>query len=260
MYVHEAGGLLVQVINTMRAMLHDQLTKHTDVGRLPARPVRDHDMGIVEDFAPAVPCRKAKKCIHPDNKTQWMVRKFLSQRTERVNRVGGTAAAELAVAEADLAVVQSRLQKTRIEAPFRGVVGAREVSVGTYLRAGEPITELAKQMSSARFGEEGLVGPYRGEVEQDLERAETFVTGIEELLSGTDLQGWEGSYETLAGQLRDYSDWVRAEILPRFRAIGLGVENKYASGFDPVTEADRAAEAAMRSSRRPLGRASLAGR
>ena len=37
-----------------------------------------------------------------------------------------------------------------------------------------------------------------------------------------------------------------AETLPRFRAAGLGVDNKAAAGFDPVTEADRAAEAAMR--------------
>jgi membrane fusion protein (multidrug efflux system) len=54
------------------------------------------------------------------------------------------AAANLAVAEAELAVAKSRLAKTRITAPFRGVVGAREVSVGTYLRTGDPITELAK--------------------------------------------------------------------------------------------------------------------
>ena len=81
----------------------------------------------------------------------------------------------------------------------------------------EPFTELAKQISEERFGVDGLVGPYRGEVEQDLERAETFITGTEELLAGTDLQGWEASYETLAGQMRDYSDWVRAEILPRAR-------------------------------------------
>jgi uncharacterized protein (DUF885 family) len=81
----------------------------------------------------------------------------------------------------------------------------------------EPITELAKQLSQARFDEEGLVGPYRGEVEQDLERADTFISGINELLSGTDLQGWESTYETLAGQMQDYSDWVRAEILARSR-------------------------------------------
>jgi uncharacterized protein (DUF885 family) len=80
-----------------------------------------------------------------------------------------------------------------------------------------PLTELAKQMSSEKFHDDSLVGPYRGEVEQDLERAETFITGIEELLSGTDLQGWEGTYSTLAGQMRDYNEWVRSEILPRAR-------------------------------------------
>ena len=81
----------------------------------------------------------------------------------------------------------------------------------------EPITELAKAQARERFEVEGLIGPYRGEVEQDLERAETFITGIGELLSGTDLQGWEGTYESLAGQMRDYNDWIRSEILPRAR-------------------------------------------
>ncbi len=80
-----------------------------------------------------------------------------------------------------------------------------------------PYTELAKARTVERFDVEGLVGPYRGEVEQDLERAETMITGIEELLAGTDLQGWEDSYATLAEQMRDYNDWVRAEILPRAR-------------------------------------------
>ncbi|MFC6489009.1 inositol monophosphatase family protein, partial [Nitratireductor sp. GCM10026969] len=37
-----------------------------------------------------------------------------------------------------------------------------------------------------------------------------------------------------------------AETMPRFRAGG-DVVNKHASGFDPVTEADRAAEQAIRS-------------
>jgi uncharacterized protein (DUF885 family) len=80
-----------------------------------------------------------------------------------------------------------------------------------------PLTELAKDRTRERFETEGLVGPYRGEVEQDLGRAETFITGIEELLSGTDLEGWEESYSALAEQLRDYNQWVRAEILPRAR-------------------------------------------
>ena len=80
-----------------------------------------------------------------------------------------------------------------------------------------PLVELAKDRTRERFDVDGLVGPYKGEVEQDLERAETMITGIEELLNGTDLQGWEETYTTLAGQMRDYNDWVRAEILPRAR-------------------------------------------
>ena len=80
-----------------------------------------------------------------------------------------------------------------------------------------PLTELAKARTAERFDVDGLVGPYRGEIEQDLERAETLIDGIRELLAGTDLTGWEGSYDSLAGQLRDYNDWVRAEILPRAR-------------------------------------------
>lgn len=81
----------------------------------------------------------------------------------------------------------------------------------------EPITELAKARTMERFGVEGLVGPYRGQVEQDLQRSVTFIDGIGKLLEGTDLEGWEEPYGELAAQLRDYGDWVRAEILPRSR-------------------------------------------
>ena len=83
--------------------------------------------------------------------------------------------------------------------------------------AEKPLTELAKDRTEERFATDGLVGPYRGEVLQDLERSDSMISGIEELLAGTDLEGWEEPYTALAGQLRDYNDWVRAEILPRSR-------------------------------------------
>jgi histidinol phosphatase-like enzyme (inositol monophosphatase family) len=41
------------------------------------------------------------------------------------------------------------------------------------------------------------------------------------------------------------ADAAKAETLPRFRT-GIGVANKLDAGFDPVTEGDRAAEAAIR--------------
>ncbi|NDD34607.1 MAG: histidinol-phosphatase, partial [Rhodobacteraceae bacterium] len=42
------------------------------------------------------------------------------------------------------------------------------------------------------------------------------------------------------------ADAARAVILPYFRRHDLVADNKLASGFDPVTEADRAAEKVMR--------------
>ncbi len=53
------------------------------------------------------------------------------------------AAAALKVAEANLDVAKARFDKTRIVAPFDGIIGARLVSVGTFLRAGQPIADLA---------------------------------------------------------------------------------------------------------------------
>lgn len=53
------------------------------------------------------------------------------------------ALASLKVAEANLNLAKARLAKTHITAPFNGVIGSRKVSVGTFLRTGTAITELA---------------------------------------------------------------------------------------------------------------------
>jgi membrane fusion protein (multidrug efflux system) len=54
------------------------------------------------------------------------------------------AAAALKVAEANLSLAQTRFAKARITAPFAGVLGAKRVSPGAYLRAGDAITDLAE--------------------------------------------------------------------------------------------------------------------
>ncbi len=53
------------------------------------------------------------------------------------------ALASLKVAEANYKLAKTRFDKTQIVAPFEGMIGSRKVSVGTFLRAGDPITELA---------------------------------------------------------------------------------------------------------------------
>ncbi|HLG94187.1 MAG TPA: efflux RND transporter periplasmic adaptor subunit [candidate division Zixibacteria bacterium] len=54
------------------------------------------------------------------------------------------AAAGLKMAEAELALIRARLAKTKITAPFSGLVGARRVSPGAFARTGDVITDLAK--------------------------------------------------------------------------------------------------------------------
>jgi membrane fusion protein (multidrug efflux system) len=53
------------------------------------------------------------------------------------------ASAALKVADANLDLAKARISKTRIVAPFNGTIGARRVSVGTFVRAGQAITDLA---------------------------------------------------------------------------------------------------------------------
>ncbi len=58
----------------------------------------------------------------------------------------------------------------------------------------------------------------------------------------------------LAETAHALADMAAAQTLPHFRSRGLGVENKGGGSFDPVTEADRAAERAIRAAlaeRRP---------
>jgi membrane fusion protein (multidrug efflux system) len=53
------------------------------------------------------------------------------------------AAAGLKVADANLAMAKARYAKTRVLAPFDGIIGARKVSTGAFLRTGQTIAELA---------------------------------------------------------------------------------------------------------------------
>jgi membrane fusion protein (multidrug efflux system) len=71
-------------------------------------------------------------------------------RAERLRKQGsGTERAldealnDMRSAEADLAAAQADLDKANIRAPFTGIVGLRKVSLGQYLKAGDPIATLA---------------------------------------------------------------------------------------------------------------------
>ena len=75
------------------------------------------------------------------------------------------------------------------------------------------------------------------------------MTATRNLPNVTDVEAAE-----LIALAHDLADAARKATLARFRQAGLSTENKASAGFDPVTEADREAEAAMRAlieARRP---------
>ncbi len=80
-----------------------------------------------------------------------------------------------------------------------------------------PITEQAMQRTAERFAEPGLLGPYKGELERDLNNVERFAGGLKQIFEASGLEGYEEDLDILLVQLNDYAEWLKAEIEPRAR-------------------------------------------
>lgn len=80
-----------------------------------------------------------------------------------------------------------------------------------------PMTDLAKDRSTERFSVPGLLGPYQGELEKHLGNVEQFKAGLNQAFGESGLEGWEEDLALLTGQLDDYAEWVKQEIVPRGR-------------------------------------------
>jgi len=81
----------------------------------------------------------------------------------------------------------------------------------------EPITELAKLRLTERSQVPGLIKPYSGEVQQDLERSPIMIEGLQGVFEATELEGYEEDLALLTEQLTAYNDWVEETILPNTR-------------------------------------------
>ena len=81
----------------------------------------------------------------------------------------------------------------------------------------EPFTELAKLRLTERFDVPGLIKPYVGEVQQDLERSPVMIQGLQSVFAATELEGWEQDLALLSEQLTEYNQWVEKTILPNTR-------------------------------------------
>jgi uncharacterized protein (DUF885 family) len=82
-----------------------------------------------------------------------------------------------------------------------------------------PITELAYERYLERQkADKNLLGPYKGEVEQALSAAPSLIKGMKDLLSKSDLKGWEPSFAAIESQLNAYNAKIKDQILPKARA------------------------------------------
>ncbi|SFF30375.1 Uncharacterized conserved protein, DUF885 familyt [Fontimonas thermophila] len=110
------------------------------------------------------------------------------------------------------ALLDPRVPKTRQQAAVKRLQAYAGMAEGA-----QPITELAKARTMERMGDERLLGPYRGEVEQDLADAPRYVDGIAKLFADAGLSGYEPALKVLRKQIADYQKWVRKTVLPRAR-------------------------------------------
>jgi uncharacterized protein (DUF885 family) len=81
----------------------------------------------------------------------------------------------------------------------------------------EVFTEQAKARLTERFEVPGLIKPFVGEVEQDLERAPAMIEGLASVFEATELEGYEQDLALLTEQLTAYNAWVEETILPNTR-------------------------------------------
>jgi uncharacterized protein (DUF885 family) len=82
-----------------------------------------------------------------------------------------------------------------------------------------PVTELANERLHERLkANKNLMGPFKGEVEQVIGDAPTLIEGMKQLLSKSDVKGWEPAFAALEKQLTAYTGQLKAQVLPRARA------------------------------------------
>ena len=95
-----------------------------------------------------------------------------------------------------------------------------------------PVTELLKQRTLEQIAKPGVIYPSRDQLETELGRNSSYVTGIADLFKKYQLTGWEPGYAKLQEQLAGYDAWVRETILPKARTDFRLPPEKYALQFE----------------------------
>jgi uncharacterized protein (DUF885 family) len=82
-----------------------------------------------------------------------------------------------------------------------------------------PLTKLAEAQTMARLSDPHLLGPYKGNVAQQLGNTQRYAQGIRQLLEKYKLDDAQAkaALDAMDAQLKDYDAWVRSTIVPRQR-------------------------------------------
>lgn len=80
-----------------------------------------------------------------------------------------------------------------------------------------PVVELAQARMRERLREKRLLGPYRGEIEQDLADTPRYLEGLRQLFAQSGLADYEEVLDRLGAQLAAHDGWLRTHLLPRAR-------------------------------------------
>jgi membrane fusion protein (multidrug efflux system) len=128
----------------------------------------------------------------------------------------------LRVAEASLALAQAKLAKTRILAPFSGIIGIRQVSVGDYVKEGQDLATLEDIGSlkvDFRIPELYLTSLRRGqgvEVETDALAGKTYTAVLDAI---DPLVDQNGRSLVLRAKLKNVDGALRPGMFVRTRLI-----------------------------------------
>jgi hypothetical protein len=97
-----------------------------------------------------------------------------------------------------------------------------------------PIVEEAKARFTERLGNKALIGPFKGEVEQNLGNTSRYVDGVKKLFAKYKIAGADAALAKLDAQMAQYDAWTRSTVLSHARAEARLPEQLYAFGLKLV--------------------------
>lgn len=97
-----------------------------------------------------------------------------------------------------------------------------------------PIVDEAKARFTERLGNKDLIGPFKGEVEQNLGNTSRYVDGVKKLFAKYKIAGADAALAKLDTQMAQYDAWTRSTVLPHARAEARLPEPLYAFGLKLV--------------------------